>query len=136
MFPAARFVTFEGVEGRYSEYLVEGRIRQRDSLGDLPMASGPMRVDCQSVQEIGMIVRHANWKGSGYYHMYDFTLETEAAGAPQPNFIRYREMMSRGYIRGVIRFRQKPDNGVMVLSVLHRGEVLLTTEFDFVNCSA
>lgn len=132
--PAARYAQLEGSGKRYSEHLVRGQTSQRDSLGDFPMASGPMPIDCRTIEEIGMIVRHSNWAPSGYYHMYTFTLQNADASAPQPDYFSYRKLMTRGYVRGAIRFREKPPDGRYILSALHRGDVLLTTEFEFSNC--
>ena len=134
--PAARYAQLEGNSNRYTEHLVRGQTSQRDSLGDFPMARGPMQIDCRTIEEIGMIVRHSNWAPSGYYHMYTFTLQNADASGPQPDFFSYRKLMSRGYVRGAIRFREYPRNGRYIMSALHRGKVLLTTEFEFSDCSS
>lgn len=134
LFPAARYVEFVGIEGRYAEYIVAGEISARDGLGNLPMASGPMQIDCSAVEEIGMIVRHANWRGSGYWHSYKFTLTDEVEPITQPDYFSFEKLMLGGFVRGRVRLKEKPQNGILTMSALHRGEVLLTTQFAFVNC--
>lgn len=134
LFPAARYVKLHGVDTRYAEYLVDGVIPARESLGDLPAASGPLKVDCQTFDEIGMMVRPANWNGGGYHHMYSFSVAGENSNTRPLSYFSYRRMMAGGYVRGAIRFKDKPDDGIVTVAVAHRGEELLSTEFEFVNC--
>lgn len=134
LFPAARYVQFVGTEGKYAEYIVEGEISFRDGLGNLPTATGPMRIDCSTVEEFGMIVRHANWRRGGWSHSYRFTLADENDATYQPDYFSFEKLMTGGYVRGRARFTNKPRDGVLTMSVRHRGDVLLTTQFDFVNC--
>lgn len=134
LFPAARYAQFVGSGAKYAEYIVEGEISFRDGLGNLPMATGPMRIDCSTIKEIGMIVRHSNWRGGGLSHGYRFTLADENDATYQPDYFSFEKLMSGGYVRGSARFTNKPRDGILTMSVRHRGDVLLTTQFDFVNC--
>ena len=113
---------------------MEGEITPGIGLGSLPMASGPMQIDCTAVEEIGMIVRHANWRGGGYMHGYEFALADEEDPITQPDYFSFEKHMTGGFVRGRIRFTTPPGSGVLTMSALHRGEVLLTTQFNFVNC--
>ena len=134
LFPAARYAQFVGSGAKYAEYIVEREIMPGIGLGSLPMASGPMQIDCSAVEEIGMIVRHANWRGGGYMHSYEFALADEEDPITQPDYFSFEKLMTGGFVRGRIRFTTQPENGVLTMSALHRGEVLLTTQFDFENC--
>ncbi len=134
LFPAARYLETTDSDTRYAEYLVEGIIRENEGLGNLPMASGPLRVDCTTLIELGVMVRHANWKPSSLPHSYDYTIVNRDNPDLPLHHLSFEKLMWRGYVRGRIRFRSPPPDGIYTMSVEHQGHVLLTTEFDLYNC--
>ncbi len=134
LFPAARYVKFSGTDPRYTEYIDTNDGQQSDLLGTLRMGVGPMRVKCEDLEEFGMFVRHANWRRGGYMHGYRFSIASAQDPALELNYFSFERLMTGGFVRGALRFRTPPPDGLYTVSVWHRKEVLLTTEFEFVGC--
>ena len=131
--------TFRYVEKR------EGGIRYEDisdesvevvlDNAELPIASGPMLVDCESVLELGLVVRRGQIStSSNKWHDFDFKLTHQDPSLAESRAFAFEKYLRRSYLKGAVRFRGPMRNGSLTISVIHRKEVIYSTDFTITGC--
>lgn len=132
--PALRYVEYRDGKTRYED-ISEGNPEIADQIDNIPVAQGAMEVDCEAFREIGILIRHGYTNpGASYYHDYDYVVSWPDSGAPQPKHFTYEEWLRQWFRKGAARFREPLADGLVALSVTHRGEKIYTTEFNIVGC--
>lgn len=127
--PALRYVKFRNDTSHYQD-ISEGHPELADDIKNTPVASGPMKVGCHELLEIGIIVYRDN---SGW-HDFDFAIDWPETVETVPKHLVYEDRWSGGFLKGAARFRDPLFDGLISLSVTHRHEKIYSTEFEIVGC--
>ena len=127
--PALRYVEYRNDKYIYED-ISEGHLKLADEIRNTPVAKGPMKVDCQRIREIGIIVYRDN---SGW-HDFDFIATWPDTVETVPKHFTYEDRWTHGYLQGATRFREPLFDGLITLSVTHRHEKIYSTEFEIVGC--
>ena len=127
--PALRYVKYDDDRARYED-ISEGNPEIADEIINTPVALGAMKVDCQSMTEIGILI----YRGDSWRHDFDFVVSWPEGVDQIPDHFAYENWLRSGYLKGAARFREPLSNGVMTMSVTHRREKIYSTDFEVVNC--
>ena len=130
--PTVRFAVYSAELGYYQDIsnghpdvarLVEGTKKAPD---------GPMKVACTDIQEIGVMFRYDS--GPGIPHDFNYALYKGGERDLAPKHFIYEILRHGQQLRGAARFQGSPGDGVVSFAVIHRGNVVLSTEFDLIGC--
>lgn len=128
--PALRYVAYRNDQHIYED-ISEGHPELADEIRNTPVAHGPMKVDCQRIREIGIIV----YSDNSWWHDFDFVTTWPDTVETVPKHFTYEDRWSHGYLKGAARFREPLSGGIVTLSVTHRHEKIYSTDFEMVGCA-
>jgi len=131
--PTFRYVEDHEGEIRYED-ISDSSVEVVYKAEALPIASGPMNVDCGSVLELGIVVRRGEFSRSGYWHDYDFKLTQLDPALSESRPFVFEKYLRRSFLKGAVRFRGPLRNGSLTISVTHRKEILYSTDFMITGC--
>ena len=131
--PALRYVEDRDGLTRYEDISGDSDVVRKENI-EVPKASGAMVVDCHSVREIGVIVRHGYISRGSYVHDFDYRLSWPETDARELKHFTFEERLRGWFTKGAARFREPLKDGRVAFSVTHRKRAIYTTEFDVVGC--
>ena len=121
-----------------------GKIRYEDISDDsldvvlkgepMPVASGPMMVDCGSVLELGIVIARGEPSRNGFRHDYDFKLTEQDSALDESRPFIFEKYMRRSSLKGAVRFRGPLRNGDLTISVFHRRDLIYSENFTITGC--
>lgn len=127
--PALRYVQYRDDKYVYED-ISEAHPELADEIRNTPVAEGSMKVDCQRIREIGLIV----YRDNSWWHDFDFVATWPDSVETPPKHFTYEDRWTHGYLQGATRFREPLFDGLISLSVTHRHEKIYSTEFEIVGC--
>ena len=137
MHPVLRYAVYEG-DRTESEYLGASDGPFIDHFRQLPVADGPMEVDCRTVSELGIVIEPIG-VGSWIYganRKYRFRWEHSSEPPASVTRMQYRRNTPHGFLRNSV----KPDNwlvdGTIRLTITVEGKVVYQTLYKLINCDA
>lgn len=127
--PALRYVAYRDDQHVYED-ISEGHPELADEIRNTAVAHGPMKVDCQRIREIGIIV----YRDNSWWHDFDFVAAWPDTIETEPKHFTYEDRWTHGYLKGATRFREPLSDSIVTLSVMHRGEKIYSTAFEVLDC--
>lgn len=127
--PALRYIKYHDGTSAYED-ISEGNPEIADEIKNTPVAQGPMKVDCHTMREIGVIV----YRDNSWWHDFDYVVTWPETVETAAKHFTYEDRWSHGYLKGAARFREPLSDGLLTLSVTHRRQKIYSTGFEIVGC--
>ena len=133
--PALRYVEYQDDRFRFED-ISEGNPEVASKTDNIPVAQGAMKVDCERLREVGIVIRHRYISRSSTHvpHDFDYVVSWPDSDSREVKHFTYENRLRGWYLSGAARFLEPLSDGLLALSVTHRRKIIYTTDFDVVGC--
>lgn len=119
-----------------TEYIGESDGPFADKFVDSPPAAGPMVLDCQAVEEVGLVIEPLGVGGwiYGAKRKFRFEWTHSSPDVKSKKWLQYKRNTPQGYMRNRLKLKKFKVDGTITATISVEGNVIHTETFEIQNC--